>query len=189
MQRSPLIVVEDPAHRRAILEHHGAGGIDRRSRPVRRSRSRRGGGPGIAPPEVVARLGRLSLEHGLLDRPQAADLAAHPDLGVTVGLRDRLGQVAEEVVVAVAMGHVGELRRDPRHEGVLLVGHPQGHRLVQRLGPLPGLGDQAPDLVGRSGDQGLGEPDPLLRQLPDDVEGLVSLLGLEAVDREDDLAG
>jgi hypothetical protein len=31
------------------------------------------------------------------------------------------------------------------------------------------------------------EPDPLLGQLPDDVEGLVPLLGLEAVDREDEL--
>ncbi len=28
------------------------------------------------------------------------------------------------------MGHVGELRRDPRHECVLLVGQPQGHRLA-----------------------------------------------------------
>ena len=33
----------------------------------------------------------------------------------------------------------------------------------------------------------LGEPHALLGQLPDDVEGLVSLLGLEAIDRENDL--
>src|SRR5262249_33912652 len=33
-----------------------------------------------------------------------------------------------------------------------------------------------------------GEPDPLPGQLADDVEGLVSLLGLEAIDAEDDLS-
>jgi hypothetical protein len=57
----------------------------------------------------------------LFDGPQTADLAAHPDLGVTIGLQDRLGHIAEEVVVALAMGHVGEHRGDPRHEGVPLV--------------------------------------------------------------------
>ena len=47
--------------------------------------------------------------------------------------------------------------------------------------------DQASDLVLGGGEQRLGEPDPLPGQLPHDVEGLVSLLGLEAVDAEDDL--
>ena len=59
--------------------------------------------------------------------------------------------------------------------------------LAQGFGPLLGLGDQPSDLVGRRGDQGLGEPHALLGQLPHDVEGLVPLLGLEAVDGEDDL--
>jgi hypothetical protein len=188
MQGPTLIVIEDPTHRRAIVEDHTAGGIDHGRRQVRRGRRRRDGGCGIVRP-VVPRLGLLSRQHGLFDRPQAADLAAHLDLGMTVGIQDRLGQIAEEVVVAVAMGHLGELRGDPRHECVLLVGHPEGHRRAQRFGPLLGPGDQAPDLVRGGGEQRLGEPDPFLGQLPDDVEGLVPLLGLEAVDREDDLPG
>ena len=188
MQRSALIVVEDPAHRRAVVEHHGAGGIDHGRRRVRRGRGRRDGGFGIVRRAVVLGLGLLPLEHGLFDRPQAADLLPHLDLGMAVGLQDGLGQVAEEVVVAVAVRHVGELRRDPRHERVLLVRHPERHRLAQGFGPLLGLGDQASDLVRGGGEQRLGEPDPLPGQLPDDVEGLVPLLGLEAVDREDDLA-
>ena len=101
---------------------------------------------------------------------------------MAVGLQDGLGQVAEEVVVAVAVRHVGEFRRDPRDERVLLVRHPEPHRLAQGLGPLLGLGDQASDLVRGGGEQRLGEPDPLPGQLPHDVEGLVPLLGLEAVD-------
>ena len=106
---------------------------------------------------------------------------------MAVGFQDGLGQVAEEVVVAVAMGHVGELRRDPCDERVLLVRHPQPHRRAQGLGPLLGLRDQASDLVLRGREQRLGEPHPLPGQLPHDVEGLVPLLGLEAVDAEDDL--
>ena len=188
MERPPLVVVEDPAHRRAIVEHHGAGGIDLgRRRGPHAAAVAVDGGFGIVSAARPSGLGPLPLEHGLFDRPQAADLLPHLDLGVAVGLQDRLGQVAEEMVVAVAMRHVGELRRDPRHERVLLVRDPEGHRLAQGLGPLLGLGDQASDLVGRRGEQRLGEPDPLAGQFPDDVEGLVPLLGLQAVDREDDL--
>ena len=187
MQRPPLIVVEDPPHRRAIVEHHAVGGGDHGRRQVHRRRGRRDGGFRSLRREVGLGLGLRPRQHGLFDRPQAADLLPHLDLGMAVGLQDRLGHVAEEVVVAVAMGHLGELRGDPRHERVLLVGQPEGHRLAQRLGPLLGLDDQAADLVRGGGEQRLGEPDPLLGQLPDDVEGLVPLLGLEAVDAEDEL--
>jgi hypothetical protein len=121
MQGPTLIVIEDPTHRRAIVEDYATGWIDHGRRQVRRGRRRRDGGCGIVRP-VVPRLGLLSRQHGLFDCPQATDLAAHLDLGMTVGLQDRLGQIAEEVVVAVAMGHLGELRGDSRHEGVLLVG-------------------------------------------------------------------
>ena len=105
---------------------------------------------------------------------------------MAVGLQDRLGHIAEEMVVAVAMGHVGEFRRDAGDEGVLPVGDPEGHGGAQRLGPLLGPGDQPPDLVGGGREQRLGEPHPLPGQFPDDVEGLVALLRLEAVDRQDD---
>ena len=45
------------------------------------------------------------------------------------------------MVVAVAMRHARKLRRDPRHERVLLVRDPEANRLVQGCGPLLGLGD------------------------------------------------
>ena len=186
MQRPPLIVIEDPAHRRAIVEHHRAGGIDHGRRRVRRRGRRAGGFRGLGR-EVLLGLGLLPLEHGLFDRPQAAHLLPHPDLGMAVGLQDGLGQIAEEVVVAVAVRHVGEFRRDPRDERLLLIRHPEPHRRAQGFGPLLGLRDQASDLVLGGREQRLGEPDALPGQLPHDVEGLVSLLGLEAVDAEDDL--
>src|SRR4051794_16299217 len=116
----------------------------------------------------------LPLDFSLTRRPPWSPESPNTTLANTP--RHRLGQVAEEVIVAAAMGHVGELRRNPRHERVLLVGRPEGDRLVQRFRPLLGLGEQAPHLVRRGGDQGLGEPDPLPRPFPDDVEGLVALL-------------
>lgn len=186
MQRSTLIVVEDPTHRSAIVEHHGVGRIDHGSRQVRR-RGRRDGGFRSVGREVILGLGLLPLEHGLFDLPQAAHLRPHLDLGMAVGLQDGLGHIAEEVVVAVAVRHVGEFRRDPFDERVLMIRHPEPHRRAQGLGPLLGLLDQASDLVLGRGDQRLGEPDALPGQLAHDVEGLVSLLGLEAVDAEDDL--
>src|SRR5207248_1021684 len=91
------------------------------------------------------------------------------------------------MVRAVAMRHIGEFRGDPRHERILPVREPEGHGLAQGLGPLLGLRDQAAHLVRRGRDQRFGEPGAFLGQLADDVERLVALLGLEAIDREDDL--
>jgi hypothetical protein len=186
MQRPPLIVIEDPAHRRAIVEHHRVGGIDHGRGRVRRRGRRAGGSRGVGR-EVILGLGLRPPVHGLFDRPQAAHLRPHPDLGMAVGLQDGLGQVAEEVVVAIAVRHVGEFRRDGFDERLLLIGHPEPHGRSQGFGPLLGLGDQASDLVLRRREQRLGEPDALPGQLAHDVERLVSLLGLEAVDAEDDL--
>ena len=181
-----MIVIQDPTHRRTIVEHHGARGIDHGRRRVRR-RGRRAGGFRSLGREVILGLGLRPLEHGLFDRPQAAHLLPHLNLGMAVGFQDGLGQIAEKVVVTVAVRHVGEFRRDPLDERILLIRHPKPHRRAQGLGPLLGLLDQASDLVLRCRDQWLGEPHALLGQLPHDVEGLVSLLGLEAVDAEDDL--
>jgi hypothetical protein len=44
------------------------------------------------------------------------------------------------VVVAVAVRHVGEFRRDPLDERILLIRHPKPHRRAQVLGPLLGQG-------------------------------------------------
>jgi hypothetical protein len=177
-----LVVVENASHRRAILQDHGVRGIGSGRGQSRRLRDRGCGGFGI-----IRCLGTLLLEHGLFDRPQAAHLLPHLNLGVTVGLEDRLGQIAEEVVRAVTMRHVREFRRDPRHERVLPVGQPKSDGLAQRVGPLFGLLDQASHLLGRCRDQRFREPHALLSQLPYGVEGLVSLLRLQAVDRKDDL--
>lgn len=97
----------------------------------------------------------------LLDGSQSPDLLAHLHLGVAVQGQHGFGQVAQEVVLAVAVRYVGELGRDAAEEGVLLVRHPQLDGLAQLLGPFLGLADQTPHLVGRTGEHGLGEPDTL----------------------------
>jgi hypothetical protein len=70
---------------------------------------------------------------------------------------------------------------------VLLVGDPEADRLVQGLGPPPGLGAEPLNLIGRRGDQGFDKPHPRLGEFPHDIGSLVSLLGLQPVDRKDDL--
>jgi hypothetical protein len=135
-----LIVIEDSTHRRTVVEHHRADRIDHGGRQVRR---RRAGGFRSVGREFILGLGLLPLEHGLFDLPQAAHLRPHLNLGMAVGLQDGLGQIAEEVVVAVAVRHIGEFRRDPLHERVLLIRYPKPHRRTQGLGPLFGLLDQA----------------------------------------------
>jgi hypothetical protein len=182
-----LIAIENPAYRRAIIQHHGAGRIGFGGRRVRRAHEHAHGGFGIVCREVFRRLDILPLEHGLFDFPQATHLVSHLNLGMTVRLQHRLGHIPQEMVVAVAMRHVQKFRRDRCHEGVLLVRNPKRDRFVQGFGPFLGLGDQSFDLFGRRGNQGLGEPDALLGQFPHDVEGLVSLLGLQAVDGENQL--
>ena len=67
---------------------------------------------------------------------------------MTVLLQHGLGQVAQEVVLAVAVGYVGKLGRDAADKGVLLVRHPQLNRLAQLPSPVLGLGEQTPHLVG-----------------------------------------
>src|SRR5262249_19206979 len=77
LDRSPLVIVEDPPHRRAIVEHHRAGGIDLGSRPIRRRRGRRAGGFRGGGRDLIPGLGLLPLEPGLFDRPQATDFLPH----------------------------------------------------------------------------------------------------------------
>jgi hypothetical protein len=50
---------------------------------------------------------------------------------MAVGLQDGLGHVAEEVVLAVAVRPVGELGRDPGHEGISSIRQPRRHRLAR----------------------------------------------------------
>jgi hypothetical protein len=97
LQRSSLIVVEDAAHGRTVVEHHATGRIGLRLRRVRRPHGDRHRGLGIVSGCGLRRLGTLPLEHGLFDLSQAAHLLAHLDFGVAVGLQHGLGHVAEEV--------------------------------------------------------------------------------------------
>jgi hypothetical protein len=124
VERSTLIVVEDAAHRRAVVEHHAARGIGLRRGRVRRLTGHPRRGFGVRPGGVPRCLDPLPLEHGLFDLSQAAHLLAHLNLGMAVDLRHRLGHIAEEMVLAVAVRHAGEFRRDPRHERILPVRQP-----------------------------------------------------------------
>ena len=187
MEGASLIVVENSTYRSAIVEHHRACRIGWRRRRIRRPHDDDHGCRRIISREAGRRLGILMLEHGLFNFPQTAHLAPHLYLGVTVGLQYGLGQVAEKMIVAVAMRHVRKLCRDPLHECVLLVRDPEANRLVQGRGPLLRRGDQPLNLIVGCGNQGLGKPHPLLSELPHHVKGFVSLLGLQAVDRKDDL--
>ena len=133
LERASLIVIENSTYSRAIVEHHGAGRIGFGSRRVRRRHDHRHSCCGIVLCEACQRLGILPFEHGLFDFPQPAHLVSHLNLGVTISLQHRLGQIAEKMVVAVAMRHARKLRRDPRHERVLLVRDPEANRLVQAV--------------------------------------------------------
>jgi hypothetical protein len=102
LKRSPLVVIEDAPYRRAVVQDHGAGRIGLRSR------GRCGIGiechgririAGRAPP---SRRFPLMLQDGAFDAPEAPHLATHLDLGVAVRLQDRLGDIPQEMVVAVA---------------------------------------------------------------------------------------
>src|SRR3974377_412666 len=121
MEGASLIVVENSTYRSAIVEHHRACRIGWRRRRGRRPHDDNHGCRRIISREAGRRLGILMLEHGLFNFPQAAHLTPHLYLGVTVGLQYGLGQVAEKMIVAVAMRHARKLRRDPRHERGLLV--------------------------------------------------------------------
>jgi len=65
------------------------------------------------------------LEYGLFDLPESANLLPHRHLGVAIDLQHRLGNVAEKVILAVAMRDTWKLCGDPRHECVLPVRHPK----------------------------------------------------------------
>jgi hypothetical protein len=187
MKRSPLVVIENATHCRAIIQDHVARRVWLWSKGCRQLLSPRAGRFRIALGVACFRRSAPMLQEGLFDLPQATHLAPHLNLGVTVRRHDRLGHIAQEMVVTIAMRDAREFRRNPRHEGILFVRDPQHDRLVQALRPALGLGDQPSDFVSCRGEQRRGEPDAFAGQFADDGEGLVPLLGLQAVDRQDDL--
>jgi hypothetical protein len=98
-----LIVIEDPSHGRAVIQHHIPLGIDHGGRPAPR-RTRHAGGFSSLEREILLGLGLPPPEHLLFDRPQAAHPPPHLDLGMAVGFQDGLGQVAQEVHRPNAIG-------------------------------------------------------------------------------------
>lgn len=187
MKRPTLIVVEDAPNHGAILQDHVAGRFFLGNRGV-------------------VGVDRLDHNRGLrqclrflfdpltplfqdrpLNTPQATHLLPHLNLGVAVGIQNGLGGIPQEMVVAIAVRHLRKFCRDSRHEGVLLVRHPEDHALAQNLGPLLGLSDQALNLWGRCREQRLSKPNTLLGQFAHDVKGLVPFLGLKAVNGQDDV--
>src|SRR3954468_12233002 len=63
----------------------------------------------------------LTLEDRSFDAAQAAHLTPHLNLGVTVSLQNRLGNITQKVIVAIAVRYAWEFRRNRRHERILLV--------------------------------------------------------------------
>jgi len=104
MEGASLIVVENSTYRSAIVEHHRACRIGWRRRRGRRPHDDDHGCRRIISCEAGRRLGILMLEHGLFNFPQAAHLAPHLYLGLTVGLQYGLGQVAEKMINDPTLG-------------------------------------------------------------------------------------
>ena len=116
LQRAPVIVVEDAPDGGTVIENdiprRGGGCPFGRSRLDERRRRR------------VGRIGHPLRQYLTLDGPQATHVLTHLDFRVAVGFQHRLRQVAQEVVVAVAVRHPREFGGDAGHEGVLLVRDP-----------------------------------------------------------------
>ena len=79
----------------------------------------------------------------------------------------------------------GDLRRDPADERVLCIRYPEPHRLAEPLSPAPRWPPQLLDLRRRTGQEGLGHPDPCALQCAYAVERFVALLRLASIDAED----
>jgi len=152
MQGPPLIVVQDAAHGCAIIQHHlpsaflslGLGDTGRLTLGLRRPGRDRGA---------------LCSQHLPFDRPQTPDGVPHLHLRTAVRVQHRLGHIPQEVVRTIAVWHPWKLRRDPAHERVLFVRHPEPHRFAQPFGLHAGLDQQLLDLGRRTA--GLGRLRPL----------------------------
>ena len=112
-------------------------------------------------------------------------MLAHLHFRLTVRFEHRLGQIPQEVVVAVAVRHAREFRGNAGHEGVLLVRDPAAHRQAQAVDPGPRPREQPLHLSGGAGQQRLREPHTLVRQLTHHVQRLMPLLRLQAIDGQD----
>jgi hypothetical protein len=131
LEWSPLVIVEDAAHRRAVGQDDSTRRVLLGRHPICLFGAHPDDGFRIVGGGIRVGRGTLVLEHGLFDLAEAADLAPHLNLRVTVGLENRLGHVAEEVVLAIAMRDAREFRRDPLDEGILLVRDPKHDLLTQ----------------------------------------------------------
>jgi hypothetical protein len=129
MQRSALIVIENPPDSRTILEHDllaaslpgsfcqawrltgDSRGMPRQARGgLRRCRVGPGG------------WGKGTLASYLpFNRAQAPDSTAHLDLRTAVGFQHGLGHIAQEMIGTIPVRNAWKLRGNPLHKRILFV--------------------------------------------------------------------
>ena len=68
---------------------------------------------------------------------------------------------------------------------VLFIRYPEPYRFAESLSPAPRLRQQLLDLRRRTGQEGLGKPDPFARQFAHNIERFVAFLRLESIDAQD----
>ena len=107
LKRSSLIVVEDAPHRGAIGQNHVASRFSLgKRRIVKVSRLDHDRGLRQCLRFCFSHPAPL-LQDRLFNAPEATHFRPHLDLGMAVGFQDRLGQVPQEVIIAIAVRHPG----------------------------------------------------------------------------------
>jgi hypothetical protein len=129
MQRSALIVIENPPDRRAILEHD----LLEASLPGSFCQAWRLTGDSRGLPWLTRGGLRLCLvglggwgkvtvdSHLPFNRAQAPDRTAHLDLRAAVGFQHGLGHIAQEMIGTIPVRNAWKLRGNPLHKCVLFV--------------------------------------------------------------------
>jgi hypothetical protein len=151
-------------------------GVFRRARRNWRRRQRR------------ERSGRpVSSEH-FRSIARTPDFGPHFRLRRAVQVKNGLRQVAKKVVLAIPVRHPAKFRGNALEKGVLLVRNPKHDVQTERSGQVFGADKQFPDFGRRARQQGVGKPDAVAGYFADNVERLMPLLRLQAVDRQHDFA-
>ena len=128
VQRATLIVVEDATDDGTVVQYHATSNVGRISLAcgvqgpcLDHLRSR------IAPP----------VQNGPFDSPQTTNLLSHLNLRMAVCLQNGLGQIPQEVVRTVPVGHARELSLDPSNKSVLFIRDPQRYPMFGVSKPSP----------------------------------------------------
>ena len=158
VQGPALIVVQDATDRGAIIQHDILVGLLTPDRRVLGlfyvlqgvpSLLQRGDGEAW---EVGGPPGAHNVP---FERPHPSYGTPPLHLGAASCFQDGLGDLAEKMMRTITVWHPWKLRRDPAHERVLFIRHPEPHPFAQPLGPHTRLDQQLLDLGRRTGQQGL----------------------------------